>query len=160
MTTEEQANVPPSRWAGWERDVLAKVPLCQECLRLISQRRNEVDDDNDEASLIRSEFWRQLEFRNHTPEFTIVFIPSRIAAAWIGMATNERWATNRASAHLKALQILELKKTKKHGSPGWCWRGSRVRQTEKRAMLDLNPLPNERDEENNAVAGAGRAGPR
>jgi len=113
----------PSRWGAWERDVLSKVDRPAECQRLIQRRQAEVDDDRNEADEVAWQFRDQLRRRGHDPDMDCFFILSGIAAEWLSNVSGKRWATNKATSHLKTLAIPELTVSKKDGRPGWCWRG-------------------------------------
>ncbi len=112
-----------SRWATWEQDVLAKVDRPDECLREILERQGAADADTGEAEEVAAEFCKRLRDEGHDPDRETVFIPSRQAAAWLKAATGQHRATNKATIYLGSLGLPELRKSKKDGTPGWCWRG-------------------------------------
>jgi hypothetical protein len=111
----------------------------------VRQRQEDADDDKNEAEEVADHFRRELERRGHDPNSQCIFIPSQIAAWWLGAATNMRWATNKASAHLKTLGIRELSKTKSSGRLGWRWAGTAVPRTGEQitSMMPLRDLPEE-----------------
>jgi hypothetical protein len=125
----------PFRWAAWAGDVLSRVENNEECLAEFQRRQEAVDDDNEEAELVAAEFADRLREAGHDPESACVFIPSRIAAEWLSAATRQSCSTNKASAHLKALRLPRLEKTKKDGCPGWRWRGVNAQEDATMARL-------------------------
>lgn len=132
-----------TRWAPWEQQVLSKVNDPGGCQKLIKNRQKAVDADKSEAELVVDHFRRELKRRNHVPKTCCVFIPSRVAAEWLYAATLDRRVTNKATEHLKGLGIVQLKKTKKDGSPGWRWKDPNAngnKGTPERMSL-LNRLP-------------------
>jgi hypothetical protein len=116
---------PPGgfRWGAWAGQVLARVEHPQECLALIQQRQEAVDDDASEADLVACEFRDQLQQHGHDVTKDCVFITSGTAADWLKRATKTHWPTNKATSHLKSLAIAEMTTTRKDGKPGWRWRG-------------------------------------
>src|SRR5437870_4641519 len=94
-----------SRRSEWERDVLSKVDPTGECAATILERQLAVDDDRDEAELVKSHFEQELRRYGHNPDTSCVFIPSKTAAEWLAAATRVKRATNQASAHLRTLGI-------------------------------------------------------
>jgi len=127
------------RWAAWAGGVLSRVGQPQECLAAIQQRQEVVDDDAGEADLVAAEFRDALRRAGHDPERGCVFVPSGTAADWLKAATRRHWATNRATAHLKALRVPELSPTKKDGRPGWRWRGPGAAAEATMARLGESP---------------------
>jgi hypothetical protein len=114
-----------SRWAAWEREVLAHVGGANACQQLIVSRQGEVDDDAAEADVVRDFFVAELERRGHKPEQESVWLSSAEAAAWVQNATGEFRPPNKATNYLANLRIAELRKSKRDdfGGRGWCWHG-------------------------------------
>lgn len=114
-----------TRWASWEREVLAACPLADECLCLLAERRAVVDGDQEDADIVRDAFAEQLKKRKHNPDAEVVFIPAADAAKFLEDATGERRSVQRATAHLMTLGIPELTKGKRSdmGGRGWVWTG-------------------------------------
>ncbi len=79
--------------------------------------------DSAQAELVAGVFREKLTGFDHDPRTDCVFITSGTAAEWLRAATRVARATNRATAYLTTLQIVELSKSKKDGQPGWRWRG-------------------------------------
>ena len=126
-----------SRWAAWEKAVLAKVdPDGKASPPLVASRQGEIDDDAEEAQLITWQFRDELQRLGHDPDCTCVFIPSKTAALWLKHATGDHWPTNRASGHLATLGIPELQKSKKNGCPGWRWGGKNADPDAKMQRLE------------------------
>lgn len=77
-----------SRWGLWERDVLEKLPDPGEAQRVIQERQAALDTDTEEVCIIEEHFRRQLLDLRYAPDTERVFIPSRIAVAWLNEATS------------------------------------------------------------------------
>jgi hypothetical protein len=115
-----------SRWGAWEDAVLARVAEPSDCQKVILERQEAVDDDAEEAGLVRDFFRSALRGRGHDPDRDAVFIPTATASAWVNEATNEKRPTNIAGTHLGTLTIGELRKSKRDGARGWAWRGKQA----------------------------------
>lgn len=90
-----------SRWGDWERGVLARLPNPTEAQTTIRERQAGVDVDGEESALIEEFFAAQLIHLGYDIKFNRVFIPSRVAARWLGWATNELISVAKASRLLK-----------------------------------------------------------
>jgi hypothetical protein len=112
---------PKTRWASWERDVLSRVKLATECQAIIDERRDVVDEDDEEAHVVREYFRNRLISSGHEPETEHIRIPASIAATWVEQATNSKRATNAASAYLGKLGIPEIHKVRNNDFRGWAW---------------------------------------
>ncbi|MFM9965082.1 MAG: hypothetical protein ACKV2Q_28100 [Planctomycetaceae bacterium] len=104
-----------SRWGDWERDVLARLPEPSEAQAVIRERQVGVDVDGEESALIQEFFAKQLAWFGYDTKDNRVFIPSRVAARWLGWATNDKTTVAKASRLLKQKitegqlrQILEV----------------------------------------------------
>ena len=86
-----------SRWGDWERDILAKLPNPAEAQRTIRERQAAADVEVEETELIEEYFARRLAALNYSPTADRVFIPARIAAEWMGLATNDKTTVLKAS---------------------------------------------------------------
>ncbi|MBC7820180.1 MAG: hypothetical protein IAG10_25125, partial [Planctomycetaceae bacterium] len=90
-----------SRWGDWERDILSRLPEPSEAQAIIRERQVGVDVDGEESLLIEEFFSQQLVSLGYDTKCNRVFIPSRVAARWLGWATNERMTVAKASRTLK-----------------------------------------------------------
>lgn len=79
-----------TRWASWEREILARLPEPAEAQAVILDRQASVDVEVDEVEIIEDYFFGQLEILRYVKESDRIFIPSEIAAKWFNEATNER----------------------------------------------------------------------
>jgi hypothetical protein len=128
-----------SRWADWEGGVLSRVAEPNDAWQVLEDRRQDVDDDTSEADLVRDTFAEQLRRRGHISQADIVFIPNKDAAEFLVLATGEKRGTIKAVSYLNTLAIPELRRSKKDGRKGWCWRGEQAAVG--RAMVPLRPAP-------------------
>jgi hypothetical protein len=124
------------RWGAWENLVLSRLPEPSEAQQLIRERQDAVDDDMEEAAIVREAFADELKKRLHDPGHDRVFIPTHTVAEIIATATGEKRPTNKASAFLKTLGIGELRKSAKDGARGWTWSGLSANGA---AAVPLNP---------------------
>lgn len=77
-----------SRWGSWEYGILSKLDDPEAAQAVILERQNSADSDTDEIDEIEDFFAKQLQAAGFIPESDCVHIPSRIAATWLGQATN------------------------------------------------------------------------
>jgi hypothetical protein len=112
-----------SRWASFEQAVLSKVNNPEQCKEVIAQRQVQVDDDSNEADLIVAFIRRKLQDKNENPDTCCVYFTTSEITACLHEATGTKLPINKATPHLRALAIVELRYTKKNGVPGWVWRG-------------------------------------
>jgi hypothetical protein len=134
---DEPGMIKPTRWSAWERDVLSKVTLPEQCQEAIAKRQGDVDVDAEDAREVEWFFRERIRLSGYDPDTAYLFIRSRMIAYWLELATGERWVTNRASAHIRTLGIPTLRKTAREGWPGWAWTGKdkKVRPNEKATEL-------------------------
>ncbi|MDX1945219.1 MAG: hypothetical protein SFU86_07420 [Pirellulaceae bacterium] len=78
-----------SRWATWEKSVLARLPEPADAQAIIAERQGAVDVEADEAELIQDYFRQQLEALNYATDREEVLIPSATVARWLNWATND-----------------------------------------------------------------------
>jgi hypothetical protein len=115
-----------SRWGLWERDVLGRLPDPERLQALIAERRGAVDDDAEEASLVREAIVGELAARGHgDADRAGVRIPSKVMAEIVNTALGERLSTTAVATKLKAMggAIPELRKAKYTGKRVWTWAG-------------------------------------
>jgi hypothetical protein len=128
LIAELRRPVPPlarhSRWGSWEDLVIARLPRPAETQQIIEQRQGEVDDDREEADLVRDAFINELLNRDHNPHTETILIPSATVAYIVNEALGEKRPINKASAYLKTLGIKELRKSDRSDARGWMWCGS------------------------------------
>jgi len=115
-----------SRWASWEKEILARLPNPKACQELIRSRRELVDEDHHTAESIRDYFSNQLRNLGYDPENHKVHIPSAIASQWLYEATGKEFTSRSAGAQIKnlidggSLKNLQLNPSRTYGR-GWLW---------------------------------------
>jgi hypothetical protein len=128
---------PSSRWAAWERDVLSKTALLTECQAVIKERQGLIDDDREEADLVREAFHNHLlSIYGQHPDGLCILIPSKKAAEWLSECCRKPFATNQASGHIRTLGIKELSPSREKAGRGWIWRGQEVASTQTPLKLE------------------------
>jgi hypothetical protein len=126
-----------SRWANWEAEVLARAsPEPHDALKVLEERRGEVDDDGEASAVVRDFIRNRLVTAGHNPDREAIFIPTAIIAGWVNEACGEKRPTNKCCSHLLGLCIREIRKTASNGRPGYCWRGEQTPTTA--TMVKLN----------------------
>ena len=113
-----------TRWAVWEKDVLARVNNPQVAQKLILERQAALDDDSEERDLAREALIDGLKSRGHNPKTECIFITSKQAAELLNEGLNERFTTSKATKYLKNQGIPELRKSNRASAKGWMWQGS------------------------------------
>ena len=117
-----------TRWATWEKAVLARLPEPSEAQAVITERQGAVDVDQDEAEHLEEFFAGQLRGLGYDPDGDRVFLPSVTAARWLNWATNENRNTIAAGRMLAQLcteglfKRLRKNKCKTYGR-GLIWSG-------------------------------------
>ncbi|MCH8045187.1 MAG: hypothetical protein IID44_15865 [Planctomycetes bacterium] len=79
-----------TRWATWERDILARVPGHVEAQAAIAVRQSETDAEGEEGDVVEDYFQGQLKRFGYDPDREEVFLPSAVTCDWYNRATNER----------------------------------------------------------------------
>jgi hypothetical protein len=110
-----------SRWGAWEDAVLARVAEPKECQKLIAERQDAVDEDQNDYHLVREGIVTALRENGHDPDRQRVLIPSRDLARMVEEATAEKRPVAKASAYVKTLEIAELSKSDRADCNGWVW---------------------------------------
>lgn len=115
-----------SRWGGWERDILARLPEPNEAAKVIAERREAVDVEAEESSIVEEYFEQQIDAL-HYDGSSRVFIPSRIAAKWWAEAIGDRGVTVTAAVRQLKQKIdegcirrLAVSPSRAHGR-GFIW---------------------------------------
>src|SRR5262245_50991361 len=78
-----------TRWATWEKGVLARLPEPNEVQAVIIDRQLTVDVEQDEAEHLEEFFAGQLRSLDYDPASDRVFIQSQTAARWLNWAMND-----------------------------------------------------------------------
>lgn len=90
-----------SRWADWERDVLSRLPEPPEAQAIIRERQAVADVEREEADLIEEFFATRLSELGYSTITDRIFIPTGTAAAWLGLATNDKTTVLKASRSIR-----------------------------------------------------------
>jgi len=92
-----------SRWATWEREVLARMPEPSDCQKVIAERQDAVDVEAEEADTIEEDFARRLRLLGYDPDREWIFITSNVANKWYCIAQNDRVTTTQSTRILKQM---------------------------------------------------------
>lgn len=118
-----------SRWGSWEWDVLARLPEPNEAAKVIAERREAVDVEAEESSIVEEYFEQQI-IALHYEDSDRVFVPSRVAAKWWSEAIGDRGATVTAAVRQLKQKIdegcirrLAVSPSRTHGR-GFVWTGT------------------------------------
>jgi hypothetical protein len=117
-----------SRWATWEQAVLCKLPNPAEAQRLILERQEGADSDQDEAEIIEEYVALQLRTLKYDPDRDAVRIQTRVLATWYNQATKDRLQTARVKSKIRQMinekQLKRLEEdTSHHWGRGFIWTG-------------------------------------
>ena len=112
-----------TRWALWESGVLARLDNPDAALAEVVRRRDAVDDDRDEADLVRDYFFAELRRRGHDPATEVIWLTSAQVHPLVNAATGRRYEVNSVGKFLKGLAIAELTKSDRGSGKGWLWTG-------------------------------------
>lgn len=132
-----------SRWADWESQVLARLPLAADAQSVVLERQGEYDVDADEASQVEDYFRERLEFYRYDPSADVVFVPSRVANRWFVEASGDRVNRTKSTQALKgwieegAIRHLQITRHREAGR-GFYWVGNSTAAADvSSALLDL-----------------------
>jgi len=120
-----------TRWATWEKSVLARLPEPADAQQVIVDRQKEADAERDEAGIVEDFFRDQLARLGYDCDHQEIFIPSPTATRWLNWATNENHKTTSAGKVIGQLadeakfQSIRRNRTNARGR-GWIWFGSEV----------------------------------
>lgn len=92
-----------SRWATWEREILARLSEPSDCQKVIAERQDAVDVEAEEADNIEEEFARHLRLLGYNPDRDWIFICNKIANEWLCLAQNDRLTTTQSSRILNQM---------------------------------------------------------
>lgn len=125
-----------SRWSMWEQAVLARVAEPADCQKVIEERQGAMDDDQDEADLVRLGLRQELKNRRHDPDLEIIRIPSCTMGALLNKVENKLHRPfNQAMAHLYALGVPEIRRSRTGKAKGCMWTGLKAPPGQKTLQL-------------------------
>jgi hypothetical protein len=127
----QQGEATFSRWALFEKEVLAKVKDPEKCKAVIAQRQAHIDDDSHEADLVAAYIRLRLCDERQNPDSCCFFFTTAEITTWLQQATGTKLPINKATPFLRHLSIPELTYSKKNGVPGWVWRGRKASKEQK-----------------------------
>lgn len=121
-----------TRWANWERDVLARLPEPVEAQKVMEERQAEADVEADEAGTIEEYFAARLRTLGYAPD-AWVFIPASIANKWHCDAQNDRVSVTSTTRLLKQMstegRLRHLKPQRRNDSRGFIWQTEQIQMT-------------------------------
>jgi len=103
LQSEQNAPAEYTRWAAWEQAVLSRLPEPEEAQRVILDRQNEANCEQDEAEIIEEHFAEQLKRLGYDSDRSQVRIPVAVAARWYGWAVGEKTKTTAASKKINQM---------------------------------------------------------
>lgn len=120
-----------SRWATWEKAVLAKLDDAAAAQELIASRQQDADIEDEESEAISQQFHRQLTRLRYDADREAIFVPSDIAANWVNWALGgEKNRTSAASRMLSQMvgegrlpQLAKFDRWKNKVGRGFLWAG-------------------------------------
>jgi len=131
-----------SRWADWEKNVLAKVGDVARLNEILNERRREVDDDSDESLIVRECIVRNMIAYGGVPNTGHYLIRVEVLAKWIVDVRQVKATPLKVTPYLKTLAIAELIAPKRRADGMcWIWRGTNHREGSTPQVLELR-VPN------------------
>jgi hypothetical protein len=115
-----------TRWGSWESVVLCRLPKAEDLQALIAQRQDDVDDDQDEADLVREAFRADLEARKHVPDREVILLPTKDCWDILRRCMDDNRAVTKVTPYLKTLNIRELRQSNRGDAKGWVWTGAQA----------------------------------
>jgi hypothetical protein len=114
-----------TRWGHWEREVLARLAEPNRLLQLIQERRRAVDDDEDEAEMIRDAIVHAIKSDGCNPETDTIWIASDFLQSLVARALGEPLSAKKAASKIKDFQghLTELSISRRETARGWLWKG-------------------------------------
>jgi hypothetical protein len=114
-----------TRWGHWEREVLARVAEPNGLLQLIQERRRAVDDDEDEAEMLRDAIVHAIRSDGCNPETDTIWIASDFLQSLVARALGEPLSAKKAASKIKDFQghLTELSISRRETARGWLWKG-------------------------------------
>lgn len=104
-----------SRWACWERDILARIPDPPEAQKVIEDRQSASDVEIEEGEMIEEFFASKLSWLGYDTKVDWVLIPCRVANEWYCKVQNDRITTSQTTRILKQMASEgRLKYIKEH----------------------------------------------
>jgi hypothetical protein len=103
LRAEPYAFTSFTRWAMWERAVLARLPEPVDAQKLIAERQQVVDAEQEENEQIEEFFAEQLLKLEYEPAESRVFLPIATVAEWYCRATRERMTITAVSRLLRRM---------------------------------------------------------
>ncbi|QGJ68816.1 Hypothetical protein PBC10988_4790 [Planctomycetales bacterium 10988] len=136
-----------SRWAEWEAQVLCKVEDFEACQTIIRDRQQDVDDDSQEANLIRDQLQQKLRQGDYDPLTCCVSLDCRTLSRWLSDWLNKPLAPTKVTPYLTNLHIQEIDRKRCSAGAQWIWRGVA-------SPLNQKPVPYYRQEEPDGIVTA------
>jgi hypothetical protein len=136
-----------SRWATWERDILGRMPDGDALLKLISERQERVDIDEEESRQVRDALAAVLKDNSYPPEKGPYFIPTADLGPILCDILGERIPINKVTGRLKTFTISELRMAKFDNGAvrGWSWSGPQAAGAMRMISLRYTPKSSRRN---------------
>jgi hypothetical protein len=118
-----------TRWASWEREILARLKNPRAVQQLIRDRTKNADEDHHTSEAISECFAFHLQQLGYNPTEQKIHIPSKVAAEWLTEATGREYSQRSALAQIKnlidggSIKNLTRNASNKFGK-GWIWNSS------------------------------------
>jgi len=126
------------RWAEWEAAVLSKVRNPLKCQQTVMKRQQAIDDDQDEADLVKQHIAGKLQSERLDPNRCHVFLPSIVLASWITEVVGKTMPPTKVTPYLKTLGIPELLRPGRTAKKaGWIWKGQKAKKGEELKHWEL-----------------------
>jgi Primase C terminal 2 (PriCT-2) len=112
-----------SRWALWEHQVLSRCDHFDACRKLIKDRAEGLDDDDETAFEFEQMVANILRERSHDPDKDTIWISSSTIGEWLSIFKAEPRAACTATSTLQLWPLRRLKYKRTKIARGWTWVG-------------------------------------
>jgi hypothetical protein len=126
LEDERGSITPRGRWPEWQVGVLGKVKDYIGCQEAISGRSEELDSDNEAATVFEEEIHRLLEERKHDPDLEHIKIPPSVMGVWYSRIHKAHVAAKTATERLELMPLKRLRYRRKKSERFWQWSGTKA----------------------------------
>jgi hypothetical protein len=138
--------VPPAkiskanRWGPWQKEVLARVPDPEKLQKLLDERSEDIDEDQEEMMAMQEAIANAIRTQGYDPATHRIKIKASHLAKIANEALNEKMRPNKATAYVRQLQIPEMRGRTRDGGRYYYWHGKDA-EADAQAMALEDPVP-------------------
>lgn len=139
-----------TRWASWEREILAKLDNPPALQKIIDSRAGEADEDKKTASSFREYAEERLRDLGYDTDDNVIHIPTQVATDWLMESSGKEFSKRSANAAIKnlidggSLRNINLNPCRSNGR-GWIWNSGHSRDNVLYTLQDTIDAKKKRD---------------